>query len=435
MSRCDDLSGVWQRKAARERGGRLAAETLLERKSRELYDSQCVVAATSSELDQRIRELEEAKDRAEASSKAKTHFLANMSHEIRTPLNGAIGTLELLRETDLDGQQGELVDTVLRCTDSLLELINSVLDASKMDVGRVTLVSEPCELSQIVAESVGLFAATAASKGVKLELARRPEQPAWVLGDPLRLRQIFSNLIGNAVKFTNEGSVEVLFSQQPLGVGYLAVTVQVSDTGPGIHVGDQDRIFSEFQQVDSSRSRAAGGTGLGLSIARRLARLMRGDITLQSEVGKGSTFTLALLARQVEGVGDAARAAPADTSFEGLSVLVVDDNAQNRLVAARMLSHMGCRVAAASSGPTALQHLESRDFDLVLLDGQMPVMSGDQVARVVRDPRSAVRDHDVPILCVTADVVADRLEHYLASGMDAVLTKPFRKSGLLAKFA
>ena len=424
-----DRVGTWQRKSVRERRGRKAAEELLERMSSDLLDSQCVLAAQARELEQRVEELEQARIDAETSSAAKTLFLANMSHEIRTPLNGAIGTLELLRDTGMQPEQQKLVDTIMRCVDTLLELINSVLDTSKMDAGQVNLVSEPCDLRQIVVDGVELFRAAATNKHVRLEAAISADHSPWIQGDPIRIKQIVNNLIGNAVKFTSEGSIDVQLSLATLGVGHVAVTIQVADTGPGIASANHERVFAEFEQVDGSTSRQTGGTGLGLAIARKLARLMGGDITLQSEHGKGATFTLALLAREAEPVGVVEPGDEVD-KLEDLRVLVVDDNAQNRIVAARMLAKMGCRVASVESGPMALQALQGRDFDLVLLDGQMPVMSGDQVARVIRDPKSQVRDHDIPILCVTADVIAERLQHYLASGMDAVLTKPFRKAGL-----
>jgi len=422
-------SELWQRKAERERRGRVAAERLSERLSEELRLSRCVLAARTRELEQRLAIAEAGMADAESRSKAKMRLLANISHEVRTPLNGLVGTLELLRETPLLAEQQRLVDAVMSCVDSLLDLINSVLDTSRMDAGQIKLASDPCNLRQIVEGSVEMFDAMCQAKNVRLEFVGISDQSPWILGDEVRIKQIVNNLVSNAAKFTDSGTIDVRLSLQAMAIGHIAVTVSVSDTGVGIPQADQERIFEEFEQVDTSSARIVGGTGLGLSIARQLARMMGGDITLQSEVGRGSTFAFALLAREAEPPEGMAAVDPA-ASLENLRVLVVDDNAQNRMIASRMLAAMGCRVASAEHGLRALEIMESGVFDLVLLDGQMPVMPGDQVAQVIRDPKSAVRNHDVAILCVTADVVSERLQHYLASGMDAVLTKPFRKSGL-----
>ncbi len=432
----DQKLTMWQRKANRERRARLAAETLLERQTQELYASQRRLAASNSELEQRVAErtteLLVAKERAEAASVAKGQFLASLSHEIRTPLNGAIGTLELLRETALDTTQHELADAIAVCTDTLLDLINAVLDTAKIEAGHVALVSEACDLGQIVRDATTLFRAKAASRGVALTFSKGGTASPCVLADPMRVRQVVHNLIGNAVKFTPQGSIDVRLATEPMEGGRVAVTVQIADTGVGIAAAELDRVFDEFHQIDSVQLRQHGGTGLGLSISRRLARLMGGELSVASEPGQGAVFSLALLALQSECPVGLVHAANHDARLAGLRVLVVDGNIQNRMVAGRMLANERCVVAEAASGEQALGMLASADFDLVLLDGQMPGMDGDQVARRIRDPLSPVRDHGIPILGLTADVLAERLEQYMAAGMDALLTKPYRKAQLLA---
>ncbi len=426
---------IWQRKAARERRARRQAEQLLEQKSRALYAADRHLAESNRALEERVeartRELLAAKEQAEQASRRKSGFLASLSHEIRTPLNGAIGALELLRETLVDQSQRDLADTVLLCTDTLLDLIQSVLDTAKIESGHVLLASEPCDLRRLVEEAATMFRARAAQHDIELCAQIGGSANQRILGDPVRIRQILHNLIGNAVKFTPKGRITVQLAVEPMPDDRVAVTLQVVDTGVGIAPADHERVFEEFEQVLTAQGRPDLGTGLGLCISRRLARLMGGDITLESELGQGSTFTFALLALACESPVAPDPTAHGASPLVGLRVLVVDDNVQNRMVAGRMLTRLGCRPTAADGGAMALALLEQQDFDLVLLDGQMPGMNGDEVTRRIRMPRSPVRNRRVPILGLTADVVAERVDAYVDAGMDAVLPKPFRMQRLV----
>jgi CheY-like chemotaxis protein len=378
-----------------------------------------------------LGELQFAALRAEQANLRKSEFLAGLSHEIRTPLAGAIGSLDLLRATDLDEDQRYLADTITLCADTLLDLIQSVLDTAKIEAGHLRLANEPCDLRRLVEEAVAIFRARAEHHGVVLEVECGGDVPPRVLGDQVRIRQIVHNLIGNAVKFTSAGRVAIQLSSSRLPEERIGVTLQVADTGIGIAVEDHERVFDEFEQVQSSQQRPLGGTGLGLCISRRLARLMGGDIALDSAVGEGSTFTLALSCDAADAAPEKDAAVVDASQLRGLCVLVVDDNAQNLMIATRMLERIGCVPVAADSGAAALARLEERDFDMVLLDGQMPGMNGDAVVQRIRAADSRVRDRSIPVLGTTADVAIDRIRAYEAAGMDAVLCKPFRMHRLV----
>ncbi|MCB1390912.1 MAG: PAS domain S-box protein [Rhodobacteraceae bacterium] len=370
-----------------------------------------------------------ATERAEAGSQAKSRFLANMSHELRTPLTGVLGMAELLVDTVLTDRQREMVDTIRDSGEGLLAILNDILDLAKIEAGKMAIESEPFVPAEILARVRALFAPRAAAAGLEFRLDLREGCHLPRLGDANRLLQVLHNLVGNAIKFTQSGSVTVSAGTQPDDADRLAV--EVLDTGIGMTAEQMSKVFEEFEQAESSTARRFGGTGLGLSITRRLTMLMGGTISLESHPRQGTRVVLSLPAPRA-GPLNSPPAPEAAAGLDGLRLLVADDNRTNRRILDTMLRGLGARVTLAVDGQAACDHYVPGAFDAVLLDISMPGLDGMAALAEIRKAESDAGQTPVPALAVTANAMAHQIEEYRAAGFDGHVAKPFRKHTLAA---
>ena len=442
MSKSAEKIAALERAMERERAARRSAESLLESKSSELYDSNQELleaqGALEKKVDQRTSALRDARDAALELMEERTNFLARISHELRTPLNSISGIVQLLLQEDLTAAQLRKLRTVNDSSDVLLTMLNELLDFTKLEAGEATVDLQAVDVGHIVASTVEMLTEDAAAKDIALYSQVRAGLPSSLMVDPSKFRQIVLNLLSNAVKFTNDGSVTV---QLEVTDGELLLTVR--DTGVGIRADRLEKIFQPFKQSDEGKQVYSGGTGLGLSIVKRWASLMDGDVSVESAIGNGSTFTVCLPA--VEPTidsetsalkGDLSKATslaetqPADRRLDQfadmgrnkpLRILVADDNETNRDVVEMQLDYLGYKADYVANGEEVVRAVLEHNYDVVLLDIFMPVMDGEEACRSIRGMNDLLQPC---IVAVTASAMPGDRERYLASGMDHFLPKP-----------
>lgn len=387
------------------------------------------------ELWQLRHDLDTARKSAQSAAAAKGRFLSTMSHEIRTPMNGVIGVAELLSHTKLDNTQKQHVDTILTSGELLLTIINDILDIAKLEAGKVDLEHISFNLHRLCDEVLVLLKSNIRSNEVELELDYGCIQDQWFYGDPARIRQVLFNLIGNALKFTEKGLVQLSVTSTKSQSDLCSIHLEVSDTGVGIDEQKLKTLFTPFTQADASVSRTYGGTGLGLAICKNLTNLMSGNIEATSSPGIGSTFTVTLplliASKQTAEQAKAKAAAPLQ-KFNG-HILLAEDTQINQMVAVSMLEKLGLSVSVANNGQEAVKLFQQKPPSLVLMDCGMPVMDGYEATRQIRALEQA--NQHTPILALTADATQENSEWCIESGMDEVLTKPFSLSILSESLA
>ena len=390
----------------------------------------CVVAVLVWQMRQG-RRLKLAQAHAEAANRAKSEFLANMSHEIRTPLNGVVSMADTLSRRPLDPAEREMVDLIRSSGQTLERLLSDILDSAKIEAGQAELVTAPFDLHRTVNDVAMLWRAKAEDKGVALELTLDAATPAWVDGDAVRLRQILTNLVSNALKFTEKGAVTLAVTARADGrIGF-----EVRDTGVGFDAAQKSRIFQRFQQADGSITRRFGGTGLGLSISTALVGLMGGTLDCDSEPGKGSIFFFDLAMEPAEAVEPVAANTLPETVERGLRVLLADDHPANRKVVEIMLAATDMELIAVENGAQAVEAFQGGGFDLVLMDMQMPVMDGLNATRTIRAFEAERGLARTPLLMLTANAMAEHVEAGRQAGADGHLTKPITLAALFAAIA
>jgi len=391
------------------------------------------------------KKVEERTQQLARANKLKSLFLANVSHEIRTPMNGIVGMADLLMDEDLGPEQKEYARIIQSSAASLLAIINDILDISKIESGRITFEQRSFSVKMLVHEVISLFRLKADEKKLDLIIDVSKDMPHFLLGDETRIKQILINLVGNALKFTEQGFVRLAARIETQEKDECLLFFEVEDTGPGIDEAYKDRIFDSFSQQDASITRKYGGTGLGLAISRHLARLMAGDIEVYNKSPHGSIFKGVLQLKKnisgslESGTNEDAKEKISDLiekiSQLSLKILLVEDHPVNQRVILLMLKKMNLSVTLAVKGEEALKMIREKEFDLILMDVRMPVLDGIETTKIIRDPESDIKNKDIPIIALTALAMQEDAERCLKAGMDRFLTKPIHPDKIVYAIA
>ena len=427
-----------ERLAARRQGGAAVEQQLSDGRWLRVQDRRSALGGTVStiidvtDMKTATVNLERARDAAEAANRAKSEFLANMSHEIRTPLNGILGVAEVLAQTELSQEQQEMLRLISASGTTLQQLLSDILDLARVESGRLSLASAPFDLAQAVRDAGQLYAAPARAKGLQFFVDVDPAAEVWAAGDMVRIKQILTNLVSNAVKFTQTGFVRLTVERAADRMGQAVFRFSVEDTGVGFDAACRERLFARFEQADGSITRRFGGTGLGLAICRQLAEMMGGMIDCESEPGGGSAFLVSLPLELVEAPVPVVEAAPAvEAEARPLSILLADDHPTNRKVIELILSQLDVDLVSVENGAQAVDAFDSRAFDLVLMDMQMPVLDGLAATQAIRDLEAASGKAATPLVMLTANALPEHVEAGRQAGADRHLSKPVSVQALL----
>lgn len=403
------------------------------RNNRKEIDGVLIIAKDISELKKTEKALRKAKRKAEEANEAKSNFLSSMSHEIRTPLNGIMGFTDLLLQTELNDAQRQYIQLIKSSGGTLTKLLNDILDLHRVEQNKIHLESIPFNLRETLNSGLAPYRHLARNKGLAFHSSFEDSVPDWVIGDPTRLNQVVINLVSNAIKFTEQGRIEVQFQAEVVSSEELVLNCSVTDTGIGIPAEKQSMVFESFTQSDQSTSRKYGGSGLGLAISKKLVRLLQGDLQVISPIPgqeNGSIFWFTVRLKRLQQEEPAQADAVADNTYmvrQGTRLLVVDDNEINVMLLQTVLENHGATVTTAHNGQEAIDLARTQAFDLVFLDVQMPGMSGLEVARTLRNEH-----FKTPIVAFSASAYKSDVENSRAAGMDDYLCKPFEQKDLVA---